>query len=236
MTTTRKKRLRATSPPPAAPEILRRYRYYVRHPPPDELSPDAFAAWVPTILEYNLPFDTWAPLKCLEDSYQQTKNPVLVIQAFLIAHRAKLYAPLWVLDALAEGFQRFEDMGFPADEFSLNRALGLRPDRGKSLPVKLLAEHERDAMLTLDVFRLSVLGHHVTDAVTMVSDRLRSTRRWDRTGLKLAAPSPGYLKDRYYRKWRRVWGRGGTMKAAVLAWTPEARAAFLAQFETPPAQ
>ncbi len=90
--------------------------------------------------------DEWGriPLDDCQINYKRTGDHLLVLEAFVLAHREKLYPPLWVLDKLNAAFEKyFSSQGSDSLE-QLLHLTGL-PKQGSSF--KQRAQRRRDKML-----------------------------------------------------------------------------------------
>lgn len=126
-------------------------------------------------------FDLWR----LNSRFEKMGNPVHAIEAFLIAHEAELYPPAWVIDWLLKAFRAYHVSYGKKDLLSL---LGFRKSRGQPKAFKKAFIEARNHRLTWDVFVLNKFGgFSVKDAAEMVSNRLKNTPDWDKTGLQLTA-------------------------------------------------
>ncbi len=175
------------------------------------------------------PTATRIHLKASELGFAQTKNPIYAIQAFLIANGSGLFPPLWALDWVNEGFQRYYDgQGL----VSLDKALGIAKGRGENSPFKALIEQERDDQLARDIFRLTTLFPiSANEAATMVAERIKNTPNWNKTAYKsLKALSPATLEDKYSRELKASWDTPLNRKILKEGWSPSRAQEFLNSF------
>ena len=112
--------------------------------------------------------------------FDRTKNPVHLIQAFMLAHQAGIYPPLWVLNSLCEAFKGLQISGGVK---SLDTLLGLRSGKkGNNSPsYKRAAREDREQIIMLNIHRLVVLGLDPERAIELIV--LRLTREIDETAI-----------------------------------------------------
>ena len=160
--------------------------------------------------------------------FQETKNPILAIEAFLIAREMKLYPPMWVLDWLEKSFKTFHDA---QGKQSFDKILGLVPGRGQSPLFKTLIEEERDQMLALDMWRLIVLFNVSIDrAAEMVARRLEDAPRWNKTAYEIRPLAEKTLVDRYKKKWKKVFDSPEQRHRLLRSWTKLQADEYLKKF------
>lgn len=167
-------------------------------------------------------------LKMRQRQFEETKNPIFAIEAFLIARGEKLFPPMWVLDWLGTAFKTFHDaQGMQ----SLERILGLVPGRGQSLLFKALIENQRDEMLAVDMWRVIVLFNtSIETAAEMVISRLKETPNWNKSVYKILILSVDTLVDRYKRKWKKLLDATDTRHRFLSRWTRSEADAYLKRF------
>ena len=111
------------------------------------------------------------------DGFKETANPVLALEAIMLAIQAGVYPPAETLRWLAGGLCKWhENQG----ESSLDLALGLTAGRGQVPHFKRLLMDERDEMLMFDMARLSYLGATREEAASMIASKLTKTD-WNKT-------------------------------------------------------
>ena len=137
-------------------------------------------------------------LSCKQAGFTRTKNPVLAIEAFLLAYEIGLYPPLWALSYVTEVFKAYHNS---LGKKSLDNLFGINKKNQHTSKFKALLNEQRDQMVTRDLFRLTVLGYSINDASAMIAERLNQTE-WDRTGLKLKALDADTIQQLYTRKWK----------------------------------
>lgn len=168
-------------------------------------------------------------LKAKELGFIETKNPVYAIEAFLIANGSGLYPPLWALEWLNDGFQRYHD---GQGTLQIDKALGLAKSRGQNSPFKTLLEQDRDDQWMHDIFRLTTLFHvSVEEAAKMVVGRLESFPGWNKTAYKsFKIPSYATLQDKFARHFKRSWDTPRNRKILRDGWPSSRAKEFLASF------
>ncbi len=75
---------------------------------------------------------------CKRGHFRKTKDPISVIEAFLLTYRNGLYPPLWVLNYLAECFEKYYEINiakaysfFGGHYESLDKIMGLTGGKGQ---------------------------------------------------------------------------------------------------------
>ena len=132
----------------------------------------------------------------LKISYQKTKNPVYLIEAFLLAMQAKLYPPLWVLREMETAFQEYHDC---AGKVALDKILGLNEGPGHRNRFWTFAKAERDFIILEDMRILrTVFKISVDNAVEMVERRMESPI--DNSGVGIKAISFEAIKKLWREK------------------------------------
>jgi len=188
---------------------------FTRFPPHDEtifeIEEDKFDAFVKQSLGQLQAYVTASDIDPMTFSYlhggksffQETKNPIYAIEAFLSAREAGLYPPLWVLDWLAKGFQEYHKSN---GRKPIGRLLGFT---GRSF--KKLMEKNRDAWQMENIWRLKrFCGYDVKTAARMVSEHLKNNPGWNKTGLKLRTPDGPTLASRYSAEgWEHIFDEAG---------------------------
>lgn len=159
-------------------------------------------------------------------AFKKTKNPIYAIEVFCFAHERGVYPPVWVLDYMAEIFNDWRKLGGTK---SLDELFELKPLQGQSPLYKTDAEERRDERLCNDVFILKhYFGFTVEEACHMVARQLEDDQDWNKTQFKLKAIKDDTIKDRYKRKWRKIYK---TLYAdGTLVFPEESRIPFLEQF------
>lgn len=211
-------------------------QYFVKHPPDGFFSPEELEKMslfvgeheiknIKNENEVELPASLYIISKTRQ--FKETKNPVYAIEAFLVAHKAGVYPPLSILNFLADKFEKYHST---FGEVSLDSLLGFKTYRGKKAPpFKAVMNEERNEKLTLDVFRLNLLGYTIPRASIMVYEKLEATPKWDKTGLKLKAISQTTIQDLFKNKWKDIFNND-TSKKATLKWLKTNKENFLKSF------
>lgn len=201
---------------------------YTLHPPKGEYEPEELKQLPGHVSEFEINPQTAMLLEIKRGHFKRTKNPILAIEAFLIAHEARIYPPLWVLDFMEGAFKKWHGS---KDKESLDKGFGLTGGKGSTRPYKLLLHEERDAMLCFDVFRLSLLGYSVQEASHIVASRLKETpsSEFDKDRLGIEKLSARTIEDIYGEK----QGKGeydAYTRQRTLKWLKDNKEAFLSNF------
>ena len=168
----------------------------------------------------------YIPLVSAKDSFKKSQNPVYAIQAFLLAHEAGMYPPLWVLNYMHKVFKKYWESN---GKKSLDILFGFSRGKGQETAFKSVLSGDRDEMLMRDVFRLNLLGYSISQASHMVSRRLEETEAWDKTGLNLNELAGDTINDRYLKKWSVVFNNDVT-QGNTLKWLSKNKNSFLGKF------
>lgn len=207
---------------------------YVRHLPKGELSADELP--VPFIKEWDstLPTDVWIALSLRRIAYDEKRDAVALIEAFLSAHDAGLYPPMWVLDALAKGFRTYYSR---QGKKPLADVLGLNLGSGKS-QFKQSAMDDLHNQLALQMYHLKLcFSLTISDAAMMLEAKLKrnpavNTTEWKGIGKNYAAET--FIKK--YSQWRKAAGLEENVTHILhpdnkaKPWTKLQRKSFLASF------
>lgn len=212
----------------------RLFSLFTRHPEKTEFSVDEVPSKTelnklpsPFVSELDLDSDLMIPLVCKKDAFKETENPVHLIEAFLLAHEAGMYPPMWVLNKIAEVFREYHASNGNKD---LDKLFGFKRGVGQSKAFQNIFEEYRDQCLTRDVFKLNVLfGISIEDAAHMTASRLAEMPSWNTTVLDIKEISGETLKDKYLKKWKKVWDNKWTKKH-VTEMSKEEKIAFLKLF------
>lgn len=219
---------------PARKSEDRLFKLFTRHPEKTEFSVDEVPSRAelnklpsPFVSELDLDSELMIPLVCKEGAFKETENPVYLIEAFLLAHEAGMYPPMWVLNRIAEVFREYHASNGNKD---LNKLFGFKRGVGQSNAFQNIFEEYRDQCLTRDVFKLNVLfGISIEDAAYMAASRLAETPGWNMTEAEVKEISGETLKDKYLKKWKKVWDNKWTKKH-VTEMSKEEKIAFLKLF------
>jgi len=85
--------------------------------------------------------------------WEKTKNPVVAIEACIIAYKGGLYPPLWALSFLIDGLERWHDQN---GHITIDQAIGARAKGkgGRTPAFKSAIKHQRDQIIRQSVWRL----------------------------------------------------------------------------------
>lgn len=168
---------------------LERYRAYVSEL---DFSPEQLIEFVFPLLS-----------RC--NRFTETGNPILAIEAFLIAHKAGFYPPMPILNWLAEAFEQFHAAN---GKEGIEKILGLKRDRGQTPPFKELLVQDVEDMLMWDVWKLKkIFGLSTPRAAEMVAGRLKATADWDKSGWNLRTYTAATIEDRYAKHWSKIFAQ-----------------------------
>jgi len=200
---------------------------YTLYPPEEEISLDELPKLPAHVPETKIKGETNILLKMRWSEYKRTKNPICVVEAFLIAHEAGIYPPMWALDFLHTGFKEYHDSQGLKD---LSKLFGLKRGKGQDPIFQPLIEEDRDSMLCLDVYRLQTsFDFSVEEASYMVARRLEETENWNKSLFKIWQIGEETIKDKYLKKWKNIFDKD-FIRDEILSWTKEEKAGYLKQF------
>lgn len=101
--------------------------------------------------------------------FEKTKNPVHLLEAFLIVYRSKKTLPKWIFNHMGKIFEDFYEA---EGGKSLDVLFGFKPGKGQEPPFKRLLEESRDERIFLDVYLLrGLFGFSIEEAAYMVEQR-----------------------------------------------------------------
>ena len=159
-------------------------------------------------------------------AFKKTTNPIYAIEAFLIAHDAGLYPPMWVLNYMAEIFNDWHEL---QGTKSLDELFELKPIPGQARLYKTDKEERRDEQLCGHVYLLKTLfDFTIEEASYMASRRLEETPNWNKTQFDLKAITDYTIQDRYYKKWGKIYSSLYPKEDIIM--TKEEKIEFLKQF------
>jgi len=143
------------------------------------------------VADFDIETDTSILLHMRQMSFEKTKNPIYAIEGFLLAKNANLYPPFWVLEWLSKGFEEYHKSN---GRKPIDQLLGFT---GKVF--KKLIEEDRDEWLMMNIWRLTrFCGFNEKTAAKMVSQNLKNTPGWNKTGIKkIRTPEGPTLASRY---------------------------------------
>lgn len=207
---------------------------YVKHLPVAELLGDEVPLLPVKEWDSSVPTDVWVTLLLRRVAYQERGDAVALIEAFLLAHDAGLYPPMWVLDALAKGFHTYYKR---QGKKPLADALGLNLGPGKS-QFKQSAIEELHEQLALQMYQLRLcFSLSVADAAVMLEAKLKrspvvNTTEWKGLG-------KNYVAETFSRNYSR-WRKAARLEESVTnpfhpdnkdhPWTKAQRRSFLTSF------
>jgi hypothetical protein len=153
-------------------------------------------------------------------------NPVLMIEAILLADEKKFALPRAALTFVAEGFRRWYDS---QATISLDEAFGIKPQASKRHPYRSLLREDRNEMLFPKMAALKALGAKTEEAAEMVARGLEEHKDWNQS--KWTMP-PIKLETllRLYSKWPQRREMEELHRETVPKWTQQQRRQFLAKF------
>lgn len=173
--------------------------------------------------------ETYIALCCKHSAFKKNNDPLMALEAFLLAHESGIYPPVWVLNYMAGIFKTFHDsMGMK----SLDKLFGFKKGRGG--PFQKAAEDERDEILCRNVARLERLfGVDRQTACKLEAERLHNTKNFNTTPLNLNTRlSWKTLEDRYRKKWAPIFpsGKGDRSWQYWEKWAEEHGEEFLSNY------
>jgi hypothetical protein len=183
------------------------------------------------------PVDAWGriPLDDIHIAYKTHGNPLLVLEAFVLAHKEKLYPPLWVLDILNHAFEKLlSDKGLS----SLDELLHLMVPSKRTSVFKETATRRRNFLLATRICLYSTLK---PCSIDMACQKVAA--HWNASidkgvrhfGYKLDVPFKcDVLRQNYCRTWRREFmcdESFSSVQQRLHAMSDKERADFLAEFD-----
>lgn len=174
--------------------------------PPNEDTPENLKKRPAYITELELQTDNVLDMFLLPSkasSFKKTKNPVYLIEAFLLAREKGIYPPIWVLDSMAEVFKKYHKaLGYEkypkGERISLDDLFGFKKGKGETLSFKKLLLEQRDEMLMLDMHKLILVGYSIPKAAALVKEKLLFIGQ-------LKALSIGSIETMYRKKWKKFF-------------------------------
>jgi len=160
--------------------------------------------------------------------FRKTRDPVVAIEAFLLARQARIAPPRSILNWIEESFQQwYEAQG----KKSLDSVMGLRGGKGQVPVYKAALIRDRNEMLFSDMARLRCClpGITLEEVAHAICARLENTPAWNQSQWKLAELDAQTLIRRY-KSWplRRLWEE--TLKGYCPGWSVEQKQRYLALF------
>ena len=176
--------------------------FYIRHLPATFSTHD-FPDRLPNIcLPWQQCGDVAAKLRSLQNEYRQTHNGIYLLSGLLIAHKNKLYPPIWVLNGLSEAFQNY----WNDPSSSLDRYIGLKPGRGQEPAYKASVRRAQHEDIATDMWLLiHRYGISIDEAADLVSLKLDDCPpKKGRWSVRLPATfTQETLSKLYSTKWKR---------------------------------
>jgi len=211
---------------------------YTLHPPKEDIDPDDLKRMTPYITDSDLSEmensgktisgnEAYMLLHSREGQFEESKNPVYGIEAFLIAHEVGLYPPMWVLNYMAEIFNEFHKH---QGSKSLDKLFELTRGKGQNNAFKNVLLYDRDETLMIDMDKLRmVYGCTIDEASLMVARRMEEIPENRFQNLKKL--SDGAIKDKYMRSWKKIDEyKTELVKKPYLNWTDEQKAKDLSKY------
>jgi hypothetical protein len=154
-------------------------------------------------------------------------NPVLMIEAILVADEKKFALPRAALTFVVEGFRRWYDS---QATISLDEAFAIKPQDGKRHPYRSLLLEDRNEMLFSKMAALKALGARTAQAAEMVARGLEEHEDWNQSKWTMAPRIELETLLRLYSKWPQRREMEELHRETVPKWTQQRRRKFLAQF------
>ncbi len=209
---------------------------YTLHPPEGEFSQEEIGKTLAYIahsirmdIEDIVSGEDIVSLRMCKSGYvrKEKRKPIFAIEAFLIAHYAGLYPPIWALNDIAERFKKWYGR---QGKTSLDRFFGVDTYKGETPIFKLDMIRERDESLCLTVFTLRYLfDFTLEEASQMAARRLEETKNWDRTGFNLRLITEDTIKDKYKRIYHKNF-KSGEFVEDLSNWSNKKKLEFLKSF------
>lgn len=145
-------------------------------------------------------------LRAIQKEHRRTGNGLYLVSAFLLAHEAGFFPPIWVLDAIVAAFKEYWD---EPQKNSMGLLLGLQKKRGQYAAHVSAARRARDYEIATDMWILEQrFGLTVNEAAEVVGAKYATSNglkvRWGE-GLKDLFTVESMAKL-YSSKWRRAFG------------------------------
>jgi len=176
-------------------------------------------------------FKTYSTLHMRKRQYKEKKNPVYLIEAFLVAYNEGLYPDKWILDSIADVFQKYHKSLGEEDMESL---FGFKRGPGQETAFKEVINKDRDQILMLDIVRLKIVfGIDIDDAAEMIAARIKQTKDFvykNSNTRKLKAESIKHKWNNEYCKFYISEIRDGSWRSELMKWTDKEKKEYLALF------
>ena len=129
-------------------------------------------------------------LKIYRELFNETSNPIYVLQAFQYAHKEKLNIPNWVIDHFATAIDEyFHDQGkIRFDEF-----LGLVGYKGQESAYDRYRREEKRQIILQDIALLRLCGCILNEAFEVIEKAMQTPNYYD------AVLSKASIRDIYYK-------------------------------------
>ena len=124
---------------------------YIKFPTQENIPKEEFEHHQLLISEVDLEMEASMMLQARKSQYLQSQNPVYLIEALLIAHRADLFPPRWVLDFLYSKLNQFHEGN---GENNLNVLLEFNRGQGKNTAFQEVILKDRDDLLMMEIWKL----------------------------------------------------------------------------------
>ena len=151
-------------------------------------------------------------LKMKYQEYLRTSNPINLMDSFLEAHRAGIYPPLWVLNRIADIFKQYCDS---SGKKNLETLFGFPvPGKGRKKGEFFKKQNieERDMMIMIDVYRLTLLGYKPNHAADLVARLLEELAVENKIGYD-------YMLDKF-KEYKKLFdhARAGRFRDVIKEW------------------
>jgi hypothetical protein len=133
---------------------------------------------------------TRAALAAAHLDYQETGNPIHLLNGFVTAMRARVTVPMWILQSLA---MKFETILATHDTHRIVEALGFKPKQGKRSKWTEQEQHENDARLKW------LFDQQLKAGLPLASDKLGVPNAVDAVAATLGNTKKD-LKQTYHRR------------------------------------
>jgi hypothetical protein len=179
--------------------------------------------------------DLALPKECYEmlvwmktDEFQKTGNPVLAIEAILLANMKQIAWPQALAMVVNTWFQQWHDN---QGTVSLDKIIGLKLSNGKTPPYKALLLRDRNEMLFMRVAVLRALDVKILLASEITCRGFEKFKDWNKSKWKLPPIDTDMLFKEYF-KWPARKEMEAFCKQSVRQWSPKQMHGFLSQFPT----
>lgn len=232
----RKASTQQRSTPAQKSKFVPLWNLHVKHPPVKMFYSTSDLVKLPSLYRDG-EVDQWGriPLDNVHLRFSATQDPLMVLEAFNMAHEEKLYPPLWVLDFLHIVFKKYlaRDGAMPLDYYL---GIGGKPKEGSRF--KQRAKQNRDGLLAVyicwyaDLRRCSIetAAEHV--ALHWNAELKKDSYKF---GYGLDKPLRAEtLAQNYVRRWRKQFlcdEKYLDVQTRLRSLTEDQRQQFLAKFD-----